>query len=41
MVAKIEKSMFLTLHSFSLLAFYVGNGAFKEALLDLGWGVRY
>ncbi len=36
MVGKNEQSVFLTLISFSLVACYVGNGAFKEASLDSG-----
>ena len=41
MVAKIDKSMFLTLCLFIRVALYVGNMAFKEVLLDSGWGPRY
>ena len=33
-VAKLVTIMFLTLRSISLVAFYLGNAAFKEVLLD-------
>jgi len=38
---KMEQTIFLTLHSHRLIAFYVGNGEFKVLLLDLGWRMRY